>query len=393
MSDPTTIPTVNSHIHTPHSFSCFDSVRHAAELAAHDGVQVLGISDFNTVEGYAEFGEACAAQHIYPMYGIEFIAFSREDKAQNLRWNDPKNPGIIYFCGKGLDNPVSFDADSRNTLAGLWKGTQDYIWQVIDKLNTVLAAKSISVTLSYNDIRSTYAKNTVRERHVTKALFHAVAQKWPSADGQTATYRTIFGDTAFSGAVSDSVYMQNEIRNRLLKAGKAAYVEENIEGFLNLHDVMKLILSGGGIPCYPVLVDDSIGLNEHESDPATLSSALRAQGIHAVEFIPLRNTLDHLKRYVSHFAQEGFLVHFGTEHNTPELYSTVPAARKGAPLDESMRRLNYRSACVVAAHQRRRRAGQTGFVNARGEVLVAKKDMEEFVALGDRKIREATRRQ
>ena len=86
-------------------------------------------------------------------------------------------------------------------------------------------------------------------------------------------------------------------------------------------------------------------------------------------------------------------MHFGTEHNTPELYSTVPAARKGAPLDESMRRLNYRSACVVAAHQRRRRAGQTGFVNARGEVLVAKKDMEEFVALGDRKIREATRRQ
>ena len=61
---------VNSHIHTPYSFSAFESIEQAFEMARSEGVRVLGINDFFVTDGYDEFGRTAGKYGIYPIFSI-----------------------------------------------------------------------------------------------------------------------------------------------------------------------------------------------------------------------------------------------------------------------------------------------------------------------------------
>ena len=52
--------------------------------------------------------------------------------------------------------------------------------------------------------------------------------------------------------VDDPVAVQGEIRARLMKAGRPAFVAESPVSF---DDAYRLVLEMGGIPCYPTLAD------------------------------------------------------------------------------------------------------------------------------------------
>ena len=80
---------VNAHLHTPYSFSAFASIGQALDLAAGEGVNVVGINDFYSMDGYAAWKEGCSARKLFPLFGIEFIALNAEDQAAGLRVNDP----------------------------------------------------------------------------------------------------------------------------------------------------------------------------------------------------------------------------------------------------------------------------------------------------------------
>jgi len=45
---------VNAHLHTPFSFSAFDNIRQALDMALTENVKVVGINDFYSTDGYAE---------------------------------------------------------------------------------------------------------------------------------------------------------------------------------------------------------------------------------------------------------------------------------------------------------------------------------------------------
>ena len=101
-----TIIDVNAHMHTPYSFSAFNGVDQALDMACEEGVGVVGINDFYSLEGYGEWKEGCQKRHLCPIMGIEFISLNSEDQAAGLRVNDPNNPGRTYISGKGLAYPV-----------------------------------------------------------------------------------------------------------------------------------------------------------------------------------------------------------------------------------------------------------------------------------------------
>ena len=52
-----TIIDVNAHLHTPYSFSAFKDVRQALDMAAAEGVEVVGINDFYSLDGYREWND------------------------------------------------------------------------------------------------------------------------------------------------------------------------------------------------------------------------------------------------------------------------------------------------------------------------------------------------
>ena len=85
------------------------------------------------------------------------------------------------------------------------------------------------------------------------------------------------------------------------------------------------------------------------------------------------------------FSQKGFLITFGTEHNTPEPAPLKVACRDNVPLDKDLIAVNYQSTCVIAAHQYFVARGKPGYLTPEGFPRLEKQD--DFIAMGNAVIR------
>ncbi|KUK76915.1 MAG: hypothetical protein XD92_0995, partial [Proteiniphilum acetatigenes] len=174
---------------------------------------------------------------------------------------------------------------------------------------------------------------------------------------------------------------ENEIRANLLKAGGAAFVPEEPAAFLSMETVCRIIRAGGGIPTYPFLADDPKGgYTDFEGDLVRVAEQLTERGFHAVEFITTRNDLQLLEKYASYLHEQGFVVTFGSEHNTPRMEPIRLTARGGVPLTDRLSAINYEGACVIAAHQHLVAQGLQGYLNEKGEADRSRRI--EYVSLG-----------
>jgi hypothetical protein len=183
-------------------------------------------------------------------------------------------------------------------------------------------------------------------------------------------------------SVNDIAAVENEIRGNLLKAGGAAFVPEEATAFLPMEQVQKLIVAAGGIPTYPFLADDAKGnYTDFESDLERVADQLTERGFHSVEFITTRNDVALLENYAAYLHDRGFVVTFGSEHNSPAMEPIELFARHGVPLTDKLKQINYEGACLIAAHQHVVSQGLAGYVDANGNADRSKRD--EFVTLGD----------
>ncbi len=371
---------VNAHLHTPYSFSAFSDVKQALDMAASEGVKVVGINDFYSMDGYKEWKEGCAERALFPLFGIEFISLNAEDQAAGLRVNDPNNPGRTYISGKGLAYPVILSGEEARQLADVKAESNAQVERMCAKLNEHLKAVGEEFTLDFAQIARELTHGSIRERHLAKALRLAVERaattgvsdaqaKKTSASGlQSAAehYERIFGQPAKSD-VSNVAAIENEIRSRLLKAGGAAFVPEDPKAFLPMTTVQRIIEAAGGIPTYPFLADDAKGnFTDFEGDLQKAADTLKKRGFRSVEFITTRNTTAVLEQYAGYLEDEGFIVSFGSEHNTPAIEPVKLRTRDASDLSDKLKAINYRGACAIAAHQ----AGLDSI--AAGEELIQK---------------------
>lgn len=371
---------VNAHLHTPYSFSAFSDVKQALDMAASEGVKVVGINDFYSMDGYREWKEGCAERALFPLFGIEFISLNAEDQAAGLRVNDPNNPGRTYISGKGLAYPVILSGEEARQLADVKAESNAQVERMCAKLNEHLKAVGEDFTLDFAQIARELTHGSIRERHLAKALRLAVeraatagvsdaqAKKATASELQAAAehYEKIFGQPAKSD-VSNVAAIENEIRSRLLKAGGAAFVPEDPKAFLPMTTVQRIIEAAGGIPTYPFLADDAKGnFTDFEGDLQKAADTLKKRGFRSVEFITTRNTTAVLEQYAGYLEDEGFIVSFGSEHNTPAMEPVKLRTRDAADLSDKLKAINYRGACAIAAHQ----AGLDSI--AAGEELIQK---------------------
>ena len=80
------------------------------------------------------------------------------------------------------------------------------------------------------------------------------------------------------------------------------------------------------------------------------------------------------------FTKKGFIITFGTEHNTPEMTSLTVTSRGAVPLDDSLKKIAWEGICVIAAHQYLRADGRQGYVLPDGTHSVKQK--RELINLG-----------
>jgi hypothetical protein len=354
---------VNGHIHTPYSFSAFPDIETIFRMARVENIAVLGINDFFVADGYETFHNGSLKNKIFPLFNIEFIGLLKEEQKKGIRINDPNNPGRIYFCGKGLDYPFSLGLLQKLKLNTVIRESQYQIKAMITKLNKLIEQVNPSLTLSYEDIRKRYAYDLVRERHLAKALRSVAEKNYPDPGDRLLFIEGVYGGKKSKSGVGNTAMLENEIRSNLLKSGGAAFVEENEDSFLELKSIIKIILKAGGIPCYPVLLDDPSGnYTEFENDKEKLHKALAARKIGCIELIPGRNNLDNLRDFVKFFYERNYLITFGTEHNTPEMVPLTVSARGSETLDNELKQIAWESTCVIAAHQYLRAQGMQGYI-------------------------------
>ncbi len=371
----------NGHIHTPYSFSAFSDMDSVFKMAKDEEISVLGINDFYVTDGYDSFHKGCFENRIFPLFNIEFIGLLKEEQKKNIRINDPNNPGRIYFCGKGLDYPFELGWLTKRELNSVIKESQNQIKAMIGKLNQLIEKENPALKLSYDTIKKNFARELVRERHIAKALRMTALRKSDKQEEQVEFLEKLYGGKKSKAGIENASALENEIRSNLLKSGGAAFVEEDEKSFLELKKIIRIIIKAGGIPCYPVLLDDPSGkFTEFENDPEKLYRSLTALGIECIELIPGRNDLNILRSFVEFFDSKGFVILFGTEHNTPEMLPLRVTARGSVPLDASLKKTAWEGACIIAAHQYLRADGRQGYVLPDGTHSIKQK--KELVYLG-----------
>lgn len=373
---------VNGHLHTPYSFCSFDSVEQAVKMAKEENIAAIGINDFFTTDGYEEWDTLCKANGITPMFNFEFIGVSVEEQANNIRINDPGNPGRIYMSGKGLAHPFKLDEPYASQFAKVKADANVGAEAMCDKLNEHLESVGVDFTISFQYILNNMTKGMVRERHIAKALRTQIFTKCSDSDARKALLEKVYNGKKVGVSMEDDAALENEIRGVLLKAGGAAFIPEDPESFLPMDTVRDIILNGKGMPTYPLLGNAlNGGYTEFEEDKDVLLATLQNKRFFAVEFITTRNSTAMLEEYAQFFVDNGYVVTFGTEHNTPSLDPIALYTTDDKELSPLLKKINYEGACITVAHQQLVAEGKQGWLDAEGKPDTSK--YNEFVVLGD----------
>lgn len=377
-------PKVNGHIHTPYSFSAFQSMEQPFLMASRENISVLGINDFYTTDGYTEFAELAKKYRVFPLFNIEFMALHKEAQENGIRINDPQNPGRAYLSGKGLRYPVSMSRDSMDKIRNLQMESNRQTYAMVELLNRFLETTPLDIRMDAADIKKKLARNLLRERHIATAVRMAVFGAYGTDDLRMGAFTTLFMGKRPKSSLSDIASLENEIRNNLLKAGGPAFVPEDMKAFLSIEEIITLIRDAGGIPCYPVLLDDPDGnFTSFEADFNLLAESLKELGIYMIELIPGRNDCSILRRFTEFIHRQGFAITFGTEHNTPLLDPLTITCRGNIDPGEDINRISFRGSSVIAAHQYLLSKGMQGYPDGQ---FPSEEMLDELASLGKRVI-------
>jgi hypothetical protein len=366
---PSAPPRVNSHIHLPPNFSAFDSVAQAVDLAAAQEIGVLGVSNYYDYEVYGEFVESARQRSIFPLFGLEIISMQAGLRDAGIKVNDPGNPGKTYLCGKGITRFDDMSPTAARLLAEIRRNDAERMAAMVERMRATFQERGFDVAESESSVVDMIVRRhgspresvCLQERHISQAFQEALFVGTTPND-RLVTLNRVLGSQSKLTDPADHVGVQNDLRSHLMKAGKPAFVDEK---FLSFEDAKTLVLKLGGIPSYPVLADGASPICEFESDPERLIRELQSREVHAVEWIPIRNSASVVIDYVTKMRAAGFAVTAGTEHNTLDLVELDPFCKDGQ-VPAEISGIFWEGACVAAAHQFLSLHGECGYVDAKG---------------------------
>ncbi len=371
----------NCHLHTPYSFSSFTGVEQLFQLAKAENINIAGVNDFFSFDAYEEFHQFAKKYNIYPIFGIEFIGLDKQmQKAGNLI-NDPANPGRIYLSGKGLKYPVETKSSYFKKINQLQELSNSQSKLIIEKLNHFFNSIGIEYSFSYTGIQKKLAHKQVRERHIAKAICEWAFENATSNDDCKKLLTKLFQGKNVSSDLSNVSAMENEIRDKMLKKGGVAFIEEDAENFLPLGEIKDLIIEAKGIPCYPILLDFKDGkFTDFEKNFENMHQQLTDWGIGCIELIPHRNELKFLESAVNFFHEYNYVITFGTEHNTPNLIPLSITAKGNQAITSEMQQISNEGCAIIAAHQKLISEGKGGFIDEKGNPKNL--EYEDFLKIG-----------
>jgi hypothetical protein len=282
---------VNMHCHTFYSFNAYGhSPASLAWLGRRHGFKLMGIVDFDVLDGVDEFLHACQVVGLRGSAGIETRVFVPEYATQEI--NSPGEPGVCYHMGIGFAG--SHVPDAVASILG------DLSWRAAERNRAILERVNACldpVTIDYErDVLPLTPAGHPTERHMVVAYVRAAQRTVPNPIAFWAE-RLGLAMTEIANAMVDLSTFQDLIRARLMKRGGVGYVQPESGMFPSLDVFHELILACGALPCAAWLD----GTTPTEQAIEGWLDFLVARGVVALNIIPDRNwsvsdpTLRHVK--------------------------------------------------------------------------------------------------
>ena len=308
------------HCHTFYSFNAYGySPTGLAWLAKSKGWPLMGLIDFDVLDGVDEFLSACDAAGVRGSCGIETRVFFPEFSTRET--NSPGEPGIMYHIGLGFASSTP-DPAVAPILADMRTRARQRNLGMLARVNAHLAP--VSVDYDADVLPLTPAGNAT-ERHMIVAILNAAARAY-QGDALVTFWaeRLGMGKAEVEKLLGDLPGLQNTVRSKLMKKGGVGYVQPSFDSFPDLQTVNKLIVGCGALPCHGFLD----GTLNGEQAMEELLTTLIANGVVIANIVPDRNwnlkdpaqkalKLQKLYDYVQMCRDLDLPLNIGTEMNSP----------------------------------------------------------------------------
>ncbi len=310
----------NMHAHSFFSYNAMGiSPSALAVLGREEGIDLMGLVDFDVIDGVDEFLDACDLLGIRAGASMETRIFVPEFSTREI--NSPGEPGVLYHMGIGFVGS-QFPAAAAPLFQDLADRSRQRNLDLVDRCNAHLAPVAIDYAA---DVLPLTPSGNATERHIVAAYIAAAEAQTPDA---AAFWQTSLGVDAaqIAAALAHPFGLANLIRSKLMKRGGAAYVQPGPETFPAAETAHALFHACGALPCLAWLDGTTPG----EKDMPELMDLLVAKGVVAVNIIPDRNwniadpavkqvKLQNLYDFVALAHAHNLPILVGTEMNSPGL--------------------------------------------------------------------------
>jgi len=269
----------NMHCHTFFSFNAYGySPTALAWLAKRRGFKLMGIVDFDVLDGADEFLDACEAVGVRGSTGIETRVFLPEFITREI--NAPGEPGIYYHMGIGFTSTQAPEP-AAGILADMRQRASQRNRRVADRVNAYLSP----VTIDYErDVLPLTPSGNATERHMVVAYL-STAKRLVSDPVQFWANKLHLELGQAAALMRDGPKFQSLVRKKLMKRGGVGYVRPDHQSFPTVDQFHQMIAACGALPCATWLD----GTSEGEQDMEELLHLLIGKGAAALNIVPDRN--------------------------------------------------------------------------------------------------------
>lgn len=311
---------VNLHCHSFCSYNGYGySPSRLVWMARRMGLGVIGLVDFDILDGVDEFYQAGALLGVRTVAGMETRAYVPECAEKEI--NSPGEPGITYHMGSGFPSGA-IPADQQAFADDLRQRARHRNELVLEKVNAYLNP----VKLRYEkDVLPLTPTGNATERHICAAYEAKGEHMFPDPAKRASFWAEKLGVSKEEVQKLDSSRLQGLIRSKTMKSGGVGYQQPTAETFPLMRDINAFVKALGGIPTLTWLDGTRSG-----EEPDALLDLHQDAGSAAINIVPDRNwnitdaadkniKLERLYEIVAKADERGLPVQVGTEMNAPGL--------------------------------------------------------------------------
>jgi hypothetical protein len=272
----------NMHCHTFFSFNAYGhSPTSLAWLGRSRGYALMGIVDFDVLDGVDEFLAACDLTGVRGSAGIETRVYLPEFDQYEM--NSPGEPGVLYHMGIGFAT-TQVGPEAAVLIAQLRGQSAERNQGLIARVNAHLAP----VTIDYAaDVLPLTPAGNATERHIVVAYLRAAAARYPDDAARIRFWvgKLQMAEDAVASTMPSTAGFQNLVRAKLMKQGGVGYVQPGHDTFPPIDKLHAMILACGALPCAAWLDGTTSGEERIEA----LLDLLVGKGAVALNIVPDRN--------------------------------------------------------------------------------------------------------